>query len=54
MIEPRRKVERQVKGKAVIKYEPGARGEREMELHNLNREGAQKIAELRALVTDAS
>lgn len=54
MIEPRRKVERQVKGKAVIKYEPGARGEREMELHNHNREGAQKIAELRALVTDAS
>ena len=54
IIEPRRKVERQVKGKAVIKYEPGARGERETELHNFNREGAKKIAELRALVADPS
>lgn len=49
IIEPRRKIERK-KAKAVIKYEPGARGEKEIELMVAAEKSKQRISELRALV----
>ena len=48
LIEPRQKVERKIKGKAVIKYEPGSRGEREIELRDDALAVAAEIATLRA------
>ena len=52
IIEPRQKVERK-KAKAVIKYEPGARGEKEIALMAEASKRRQEISELRALVSDA-
>ena len=49
IIEPRRKIERK-KAKAVMKYEPGARGEKEIELMVAAEKSKQRISELRALV----
>lgn len=46
LVEPRRKVERQ-KAKAVIKYEPGARGERELELASDVDAARERNAQLR-------
>jgi nucleolar protein 53 len=52
IIEPRQKVDRK-KAKAVIKYEPGARGEKEIALMAEASKRRQEISELRALVSDA-
>jgi nucleolar protein 53 len=49
IIEPRHKIERK-KAKAVMKYEPGARGEKEVELMAAASKTRAKISELRALV----
>ena len=46
LIEPRRKVERK-KASAVIKYEPGARGERELELNDETTKTRERIVELK-------
>ena len=53
MIEPRQKIERK-KAKAVIKYEPGARGEKEIALMAEASARRRDIAALRALVSDAA
>ena len=53
MIEPRQKIERK-KAKAVIKYEPGARGEKEIALMAEASARRRDISALRALVSDAA